>query len=341
MTTLQAMNAYPSWISHERACELEELQKGPTRTLWSIVDFDMLLTQWALPQVFIVSFQNNASCGCRGNDEEIEIFGAFQNAAEARAAVDSKKKHVAKVLLDGCDESEEEDVPSPPTDFLSTLLIPDKQVTENWHPDGTGCVSFHVRSDGCACAIDRVSLRVQKVPNVPASKPMKLLALVKSFRDTLLWLQLCNLQGLPLFSFVQVSPCVSHTFAGTRVIDNLTHAERLRVLGCGFKGELVRLLSLGMSRQCEPQRNSGASRKMMQRIARRVAAGLAATVHSKSKSKSKPKKRARRDLPWIFGCFKYTHLVWFLSLSRRCHTNKYSTQTIKQPQQQPLHDNMT
>jgi hypothetical protein len=122
---------------------------------------------------------------------------------------------------------------------------------------------------------------------------MMLLALVKSFRDTLVWLQLCNPQGLPLFSFVQVSPCVSHPFSGTRAIDILTHAERLRVLGCGFKGDLVRLLSLGMGRHCEPQRNSGASRKMMQGIARRVAAGLAATVNSKSKSK----KRARRDLP--------------------------------------------
>ena len=123
---------------------------------------------------------------------------------------------------------------------------------------------------------------------------MTLLALVKSFRDTLVWLQLCNPQGAPLFSFVQVSPSVSHRFAGSRVYDMLlTHAERLRVVGCGFKGELVRLLPMGMRRHCEPQRNSSVSRKMMQGIARRVAAGLAATVQSKSQSK----KRARRDLP--------------------------------------------
>ena len=123
---------------------------------------------------------------------------------------------------------------------------------------------------------------------------MTLLALVKSFRDTLVWLQLCNPQGASLFSFVQVSQPVSRPFAGSRVYDMLlTHAERLRVVGCGFKGELVRLLSLGMGRHCEPQGNSSVSRKMMQGIARRVAAGLAATVQSKSESK----KRARRDRP--------------------------------------------
>jgi hypothetical protein len=51
----------------------------------------------------------------------------------------------------------------------------------------------------------------------------------------------------------------------------LAHAERLRVVGCGFKGELVHLLSLGMGHYCEPQGNSSVSRKMMQGIARRVA----------------------------------------------------------------------
>jgi hypothetical protein len=123
---------------------------------------------------------------------------------------------------------------------------------------------------------------------------MTLLALVKSFRDTLVWLQLCNPQGITLFPFVRLPPCVRRPFAGARVYDMLlTHAERLRVVGCGFKGELVRLLSLGMGRHYKPQGNSSVSRKMMQGIARRVAAGLAATVQSKSESK----KRARRNLP--------------------------------------------
>jgi len=288
-------------IPYEKACDLVELQKGPT--LWSIFPFDMPLTHWALPQVFIASGQFNAACCCSGSDEEIVIFGAFQGAAEARAKVDSKKKNLAHLFLGDCDESDEDDVsllPSitaPPKDFLSTLLIPDKDITENWHADGTGCTACQIwdhqaHSD---CGIDRVSLRVQKVPNVPASKPITLLALVKSFRDTLAWLQLCNLQGVPLFSFVQVSPRVSRPFAGSRVYGMmLMQAERLRVVGCGFKGELVRLLSLGDGRHSEPQRNWGACRKMMQSITRRVAAGLAASVDSKFQSKKR--KRAMHDL---------------------------------------------
>jgi hypothetical protein len=198
---------------------------------------------------------------------------------------------------DDSDESAEEDVPSPPKDFLSMLLIPDEDITENWHADGTGCTACQIwdhqaHSD---CGIDRVSFRVQKVPNVPASKPITLLALVKSFRDTLVWLQLCNPQGVPLFSFVQVSPRVSRPFVGSRVYGMLlTHAERLRVAGCGFKGELVRLLSLGVGRHFEPQRNWSTCRKMMQSIARRIAAGLAGSVDSKVQSKKR--KRAVHDL---------------------------------------------
>ena len=74
----------------------------------------------------------------------------------------------------------------------------------------------------------------------------------------------------------------------------LTRLERLRVMGCGFKGELVRLLSLGMSRQCEQQRNSGAH-KMMMGIALRVAARLfSARLAASVDSKSQSEKRARR-----------------------------------------------
>ena len=121
---------------------------------------------------------------------------------------------------------------------------------------------------------------------------MKLLAAIKSFLDTLVWLQLCNAQGVALFPFVRLPPRVRHPFADGRVHSmSLTHVERLRVVGCGFKGELVRLLSLGKGRHVELQRISGACHKMMQGIARRVAAGLAAPAHTKSQSK----KRARRD----------------------------------------------
>jgi TPR repeat protein len=59
---------------------------------------------------------------------------------------------------------------------------------------------------------------------------------------------------------------------------SLTHVERLHVVGCGFKGRLVRLLSLGVGHHFEPQRNWGACHKLMQSIARRVTAGLASAV---------------------------------------------------------------
>jgi hypothetical protein len=274
----------------EKAFELVDLQKGAPM-LWSIFPFDMHLTQWALSEVFMVSEQHNASCGCAGSDEDITICGAYKGASEARATVDSLKEARADWLLQDFDEDTEEDVPSPKK-FPSTLLIPEKEITENWHSDGTGCVSFHIRSNGCACAIDRLSLRVQKVPNVRASKPIKLLAAVKSFLGTLVWLHLCNPQGVALFSFVRLPPSVLHPFAGARVYSmSLTHAERLRVMGCGFKAELVRLLSLGKGRHFETERNWAASRKIMQSIARHVAAVLAVCVKSKSQSQ----KRARRN----------------------------------------------
>jgi len=61
----------------------------------------------------------------------------------------------------------------------------------------------------------------------------------------------------------------------------LTHAERLRAVGCGFKGKLVRLMSMGVGGHFEPQRNWGACRKMMLSIVRRVVAGPAAAVRDK------------------------------------------------------------
>jgi len=151
--------------------------------------------------------------------------------------------------------------------------------------------------------------------------PLMLLALVQAHFDTLVWLQLCNPQGVSVFSFVRVAPLVPRPFAGAAVYDmSLTHAERLCAVGCGLKGKLVRLLSLGVGRtptqststvstattpvpctetyttttititttitthyprHFEPQRNWGACRKMMQSIVRRVAAGLAAAVRDK------------------------------------------------------------
>ena len=112
--------------------------------------------------------------------------------------------------------------------------------------------------------------------------PLPLLAVVKAHIDALVWLQLCNPQGVALFSFVRLPPRVSRPFAGAAVYDmSLTHAERVRAVGCGFKGKLVRLLSLGVGRHFEPQRNWGACRKMMQSNVRHVAAGLAAALRDK------------------------------------------------------------
>ena len=109
--------------------------------------------------------------------------------------------------------------------------------------------------------------------------PLTLLAVVKSHFDMLVLAQLCNPQGVDLLSFVRLPPLVHRPFAGAPVYDmSLTRAERLRAVGCGFKGKLVRLLSLGVGRHIEPHRNRGACRKMMQSNVRRVAAGLAAAV---------------------------------------------------------------
>ena len=49
------------------------------------------------------------------------------------------------------------------------------------------------------------------------AEPLMLLALAKSYFDTLVWLQLCNPQGVSLFSFVRLAPRVSRPFAGAPV----------------------------------------------------------------------------------------------------------------------------
>jgi len=114
-------------------------------------------------------------------------------------------------------------------------------------------------------------------------QPLMLLALVKAYFDTLVWLQLCNPQGVALFSFVQLPPRLPRPFAGAAVYDmSLTHAERLCVVGCGLKGRLVRLLSLGFGRHFEPQRNRRACHQMMQSNARRVASKRMAAVRDEA-----------------------------------------------------------
>jgi TPR repeat protein len=115
------------------------------------------------------------------------------------------------------------------------------------------------------------------------AEPLMMLAVVKSHFDTLVWLQLCNPQGVALFSFVRLPPRLSRPFAGAPVYDMLlTHAERLRAVGCGLKGKLVRLLSLGVGRHFEPQRNRRACHQIMQSNARRVASKPMAAVRDEA-----------------------------------------------------------
>jgi len=63
---------------------------------------------------------------------------------------------------------------------------------------------------------------------------------------------------------------------------SLTHAERLCAVGSGFKGRLVRLLSLGVGGHFEPQRNRRACHQMMQSNARRVASKPMAAVRDEA-----------------------------------------------------------
>jgi len=111
------------------------------------------------------------------------------------------------------------------------------------------------------------------------AEPLTLLAVFKLLYGMLVWLQLCNAQGVSVLSFVRVAPRVPRPFAGAAVYDmSLTHMERLCAVGCGLKGRLVRLMSLGVGRHFEPQRNRGACHKMMQSTVRRVASKLMAAV---------------------------------------------------------------
>jgi TPR repeat protein len=114
----------------------------------------------------------------------------------------------------------------------------------------------------------------------PASLEVTVHAVVvKSYLDMLVCAQLCNSQGLALFSFVRLPPCVPRTFAGATLNGmTLMYAERLRAVGCGLKGKLVRLLSLGTDCYFEPRRNWRACHKLV----RHVASGLAAAVRDKN-----------------------------------------------------------
>jgi TPR repeat protein len=79
--------------------------------------------------------------------------------------------------------------------------------------------------------------------------PLPLLSVAQSYLGMCVLAQLCDVQGAVLFRFVRLPSRVRRPFAGAPVYDmSLTHGERLRVVGCGLRGKLVRLLSLGTDR---------------------------------------------------------------------------------------------
>jgi hypothetical protein len=81
------------------------------------------------------------------------------------------------------------------------------------------------------------------------AEPLTLLAVFKLLHGMLVWAQLCNPQGVALFSFVHIPPRLPRPFAGAAVHSmSLTHAQRLCAVGCGLKAKLVRMLSLGTGR---------------------------------------------------------------------------------------------
>jgi hypothetical protein len=124
-------------------------------------------------------------------------------------------------------------------------------------------------------------------PLAPAPDPAPALSALMSLRrvamwfcGTLVWLQLYNPQGTSLFSFMPLSPRVLRAFASAPVYRMAsTHAERIGLVGCGFKGKLVQLLCRD---NLDPHRNRSDWCKMMQSNVRRVAAGLAAAVRDKA-----------------------------------------------------------
>ena len=94
------------------------------------------------------------------------------------------------------------------------------------------------RSSGGAVKRQREEDAPVSVQVTAHAEPLMLLAVVKSFIDTLVWAQLCNSQGVALFSDVRLPPRVPRPFAGAQVYDmSLTPAEKLCAVGCGFKGK--------------------------------------------------------------------------------------------------------
>ena len=124
---------------------------------------------------------------------------------------------------------------------------------------------------------------IQKGGIIPHTLPLSLLAIDKSYFGMLVWLHLCNPQGVALFSFVSFPQRVHRPFTGVRVYDmSLTSVERLRVVCCGLKGTLVQQLSQSVGHHSELHLNRSACHKMMLCIARRIASKQMTVACSKA-----------------------------------------------------------
>ena len=65
-----------------------------------------------------------------------------------------------------------------------------------------------------SCSVRRgLGFNEALLQSVNGGMPLTLLAVVKSNFDTLVWLQLCNPQGVALFSFVRLPRHVSRPFS--------------------------------------------------------------------------------------------------------------------------------
>ena len=123
---------------------------------------------------------------------------------------------------------------------------------------------------------------IQKGGIIPHTLPLSL-AIDKSYFGMLVWMQLCNPQGVALFSFVRIPQRVPRPFACVRVYDmSLTSVERLRIVGCGLKGKVVRQLSQGVGHHFEPQINWSTCHQMMLYIVRRIASKQMTAMRNKA-----------------------------------------------------------
>ena len=116
------------------------------------------------------------------------------------------------------------------------------------------------------------------------AQPLITHSINKSYRKMLVLLGLCNPQGVKYFSFVNVPVRVPYSIASSQAY--LTYTEWLHIVGCRFKSNIIRLLSLGTDVHREPNRNRNACHKYMYMIARRIASKRMTDVRDKFAKKA-------------------------------------------------------